>query len=147
MWMCKSEEQLAKERNGLWLSPYEPVVVFLICFVANMGIIIRGPLAHFGNVQQWPDTWPKALGYSAVTATVLAIADCVLQLAFRRTLVSFMRPVKVVMCDTCHRVKHRDSETTCECGGAFDDFDNWTWVDGAEEESANTTSNSSEREM
>ena len=34
---------------------------------------------------------------------------------------------KIVMCNTCYRVKHVDGKDSCECGGKFEDFDTWKW--------------------
>lgn len=129
MWVCKSDAQIVRERSRVWLSFSGPAVLFLICFLAGIGIGIQGPRRGAGE-GHWPDTLPKILCDAAVISTVVAIAGYVLQIVRRRKLDSLVVPIKVVMCDTCHRVKHRDRENKCECGGTFDDFDKWTWING-----------------
>jgi hypothetical protein len=69
------------------------------------------------------------LAVATIVAAVVAIAGYALQLVLRRTIRPLDTGVKVLICDTCHRVKHRDGENKCECGGTFDDFDKWTWID------------------
>ena len=139
MWMRKSDVQVARERNRVWLSFVEPAILFLICFLATIGIAIQGPRVAVVN---WPDTWSEMLFESAIIATVVAIAGYVLQVVLRRKLSSLTKYGKIVICDTCHRVEHRDGESKCECGGTFDDFDKWTWIDGGGKGDGNTTGNS-----
>lgn len=137
MWMRKSEEQLARERRGVWRSFRGPAVLFLICFLADVGIAIQGPRQGTGPVH-WPKTFSEILGGATFVATVAAIGWYTLQLVLRRRLNPLVLASKlgdrtnyddVVICDSCYRVKHGDNESNCECGGVFDDFDKWTWVD------------------
>jgi hypothetical protein len=133
MWVRKSEQQMAAERSRPWLSFSGPAVLFVICFLADLGIALRGPFYPTGQ-GHWPVTWSAMLGGAAFVATVVAIATYILQLVLRRRLDPWAIHAKVVICDTCHRVKHRDAENKCECGGAFDDFNKWTWIGDEEAE-------------
>jgi hypothetical protein len=36
---------------------------------------------------------------------------------------------KLLICDRCFRTKSADRKQYCECGGTFEDFDLWKWVD------------------
>jgi hypothetical protein len=128
MWTRKSNEQLARERRRIWLSFSGPAALFVICFIANLGIAMRGPLLG-GRSGRWPDTWSLMFGVSAFVGAFAAIAGYALQVILGRKLVSLTEYGKIVICDTCHRVKHGDRERKCECGGAFDNFDHWTWLD------------------
>jgi len=128
MWMRKSDQQVAKEHSRLWLSFRGPVILFIICFLASIAVGIQGPRNSAGQVP-WPDTFCKILRGATFIATVAAIACYTLQLVLRRKLDPLAIRAKVDICDTCHRVKRRDGEDKCECGGTFDDFDNWTWID------------------
>jgi hypothetical protein len=127
MWMRKTEEQVARE-SRVWPSLGGPAALFLICFLASIGIAIQGPRQGAGQVN-WPHSWSEALFGATFIAMVAAIAGYVLQVLLRRKLSSLTKYGKIVICDACHRVKHRDGETKCECGGTFDDFEKWTWVD------------------
>jgi hypothetical protein len=102
----------------------------LICFVADIGIAIRGP--RVGGGVAWPRGWSEELRDAAFIATVAAVAHCIVQVVLGRNVPSGAK--NVMICDTCHRVRRRDGATKCECGGTFDDFDKWTWIDGGKEE-------------
>jgi len=128
MWMRKSDQQMARERSRLWLSFRGPVVLFLIVFIGGIGIAIQGPRRNAGE-GHWPTTLSAIFINATMIATVAAIAGYALQLVLRRTIRPLDTGVKVVICDTCYRVKRRDGENKCECGGTFDDFDKWTWID------------------
>lgn len=127
MWIRKSEEQISSERNHLWLSLRGPAVLFLICFLAGIGIAVQGPRS--GGDVSWPHTWFEVLRNATSIAMIAAIIGYVLQLVLRKKLNPLANHAKIVICDTCYRVKHRDCENKCECGGTFDDLDNWTWID------------------
>jgi hypothetical protein len=131
VWLRKSEELLAKEHYRR-LSFLEPALLWLTCVAATVAIFLEGP--RFPTNGVWPTTWSKVVYKAALLGTIVAIADCILQVFFRKSIMSFVRPLHVVMCDNCHRVKHRDRQTMCECGGTFDDFDNWMWVDENQQE-------------
>src|SRR6185295_16857116 len=126
MWIRKTEEEIARERSRIWLSIKEPAVLFLICFFANLAVAMQGPRLRVSG--RWPDTWHKMLFGSTIIAMIAAITGYALQILRRKKLSSLTKYGKVVICNACHRVKHRDNESDCECGGKFDEFDNWTWI-------------------
>ena len=130
MWVRKSNQEMT-ERDGRmssWSFVRGPVAVFFLCFVATVGVGNVTPRAQtpqfFG-----PSSWSEVLSGAAVMATVAAAMTFVLQIILRRPLDPLTMRAKIVMCDSCHRVKHRDSVSKCECGGTFNDLDRWTWVD------------------
>jgi hypothetical protein len=134
MWVRKSEEQAARERSRRSRSFGEPAALAAVCFLCFFGKLAEAP--RFPG-QHGPYSWSEILGFSTFAAAVVAIAGYVVQVACQRPLssvVSALSSTTVVMCDTCHRVKRRDREQKCECGGTFDDFENWTWIEGDEEE-------------
>lgn len=131
MWVRKSDHQMAREHSRVWLSFRGPAIWFLICFVATIALAIQGPRAPVGQ-RRWPDSWCEALVWAAFDGTVAAAVVYILQIILRRRLNPLTIHAKVVMCDSCHRVERRDSVSKCECGGTFDDFDNWTWIEGDE---------------
>jgi hypothetical protein len=128
MWMRKIDQQLAREHSRMRRSLRGPAIMFLVCFLADIVLSIQGPRHGAGEVP-WPDTPFKILRDATFIASVVAVAGYVLQLVFGWKLGSLVNPVKVVICDTCRRVKNRDGEDKCGCGGTFDEFDKWTWID------------------
>lgn len=66
---------------------------------------------------------------ATIFAMVVAIACYALQLILRREIDPLASHAKVEICDTCHRVKRRNGESKCECGGTFEDLDKWIWTD------------------
>lgn len=131
MWMRKSDQQKAQERSRLWLSFRGPAFLFVICFAA---IFVKSILGNHSPARQvsWPSTWSEALplAFFAATlvATAVAIAGYLLQIVLRRKILD-IGGSKVVICDACYKTKNRDGENMCSCGGTFDSFDNWTWID------------------
>jgi hypothetical protein len=134
MWIRKSDEQAASERRHerrqVWLSYEEPAVVFLVCLVGFVGRSIIGPSRPVQAAG--PTSFHEIFVVAAAVATMAAIVGYGLQIIFGRRLFSLVPGPKVDMCDTCHRVKRRDTESTCECGGSFEDIEEWTWVDDEE---------------
>lgn len=129
MWVRKSTHKITRERGHLWLSFRGPVLWFLIMFAGAIVLTAQGPRTA---VAHWPSTWFEVISRATVFAAVVAIGVYVLQIILNSKLDPFAVKVDVVMCDTCHRVKRRDGEASCECGGKFNDFDNWMWVDQPE---------------
>jgi hypothetical protein len=126
MWVRKTDEQIARARSHLWLSFRGPLSWSLVLFVCGIVLALQGPR---GPAQHWPHTWPEILSFATRGAVIAALVLYVLQLVVQRKIDPFGTFGKVAICDTCHRVQHPNSEGRCECGGKFDDFDNWTWTD------------------
>ena len=129
MWTKKSPEQIAAERRGLWRHVRGPLLWFLLMFVGGIGLAIQGPRLH---EEHWPSNLSEMILGAAFSAGVFVIAIYALHFIFGMN-VPWAAP-KIMICDTCHRVKHRDGESRCQCGGTFDDFDTWTWVEDQGEE-------------
>jgi hypothetical protein len=110
----------------LWRSFCAPILWSLIIFIADIARSIQGP--RFA-VMHWPRTWHEILSTALLFAVIAGLVVYVLQLAIGRPLSPFEFGAKVVICDTCYRVKRRDSDEKCECGGMFEDFENWTWIE------------------
>lgn len=135
MWVRKTDEQKAKERRRLWFSFSGPALLFIGGFLAVVVKVLIGshPPARSSN---WPGSWSQIFPrlvvaivlFAACIGIVVALSGYILQLILGRKILG-VGGAKVVMCNTCYRVKRRDRENQCECGGEFEDFDNWTWVD------------------
>jgi hypothetical protein len=127
MWVRKSDQQVVK-RPGRVLSFFRaPMAWFLVGFVVSVGIALRGPMYPVRSF--WPATWSEILLRASQIGLALAIVVLALQLILRRSISFRASSAKVVICNKCHRVKHRDRDGACECGGNFEDFDNWTWIE------------------
>ena len=106
-----------------------PVLWFVTIFAAGIISAAQGPRLA---VTHWPGTWSEVILSATSFAAFVAIVNYGLQLVLKTRLYPFGVRVDVVMCDTCHRVERRNREGCCECGGKFEDFDNWTWIDEGE---------------
>ena len=128
MWVRKSDQEVARERDRLWLTFRGPIFWFIFTF---LGIILAeiGPNAVAGGGPA--STFFGACLFAAFIAMIAAIAGYVLQLF--RILDPDLDFVRVVICDNCFRVKRLDAERKCECGGAFEALSRWKWVDDESE--------------
>lgn len=125
MWVRKSKQQIAKDRRR-WLSFRGPLIWFVVMFLLGTAKGLMGPTR---SVTHWPSTWGQLLASSAVFAAFVALAVYVLQIISKKQVRFLDDEVSIVFCGTCHRVKRRDNQNTCECGGKFEEFDNWTWIE------------------
>jgi len=104
----------------------------------SIAVAIEGPRQ---GLPSWPRSWLDVIVISTFISTVAAVADYALQLILGRKLDPWDIHVRLDICDTCHRIRRRDKSTLCDCGGRFDDFDNWTWIDGTDGEKAEKKEN------
>ena len=133
MWVRKSKVQIAKERDREWRSLRGPAMYFLIGFILTLSSLYN---KRIGGILP-PRYWPRLLVLACVVAVLAASIAYGLQRLLRTKVVpsisdfdpSVPRKADTVICDRCHGVKQRDGELACQCGGQFDDFDNWTWID------------------
>ena len=127
--MRMSDQEITRERGRFWLSFRGPVLWFLIMFAGAIVSTAGGPRLA---ATHWPGTWSEIIYLASCFAALVSLGAYALQIVLKTKLDPFAVRVHVVMCDTCHRVKRRDCEDRCECGGKFDDFDNWMWIDESE---------------
>lgn len=124
MWVRKSDQQIASERR-VWCSFGGPLVAFVIFFIGTIALAIQGPRRH---VEYWPVTWPQILQSAVAYASFLAIMVYALQILFRRRINFLAIKGRVAICSKCHLLKNTDRNKVCECGGTFENADNWTWI-------------------
>jgi hypothetical protein len=125
---------LELERDSARFDFRGPAIVLITWFLGDIALAVQGPRQNVNA--HWPGSWFETISIAAFSATVAATVSYVLQLLFRKRIGSLLFPTRVEICDNCHRVRRRGGESSCECGGTFDDFDRWTWIDagGPEEE-------------
>ena len=131
MWVRKSSEQIARDRRRSWRSPHAALFWLLVALVCCIGRGAESP--NLPGLHD-PGNWSQLLSCSAVMAGAVAVVIYVMQIILKRRVDPGRLGDKVVMCDRCHQVKHPDGASKCECGGVFDDFNNWTWIEGGKEE-------------
>jgi hypothetical protein len=124
MWVCKTDEQIRRSRR-FWLSFRGPILWFLLLFVGGIVAISVRPRENGGR---GPGTLHEIVMSSMVLAAIAGIVIYVLQLILRRRIDPLEVSGKIVICPKCHRVARPSRDGFCECGGRFDDFDNWEWV-------------------
>jgi hypothetical protein len=129
MWVRKTEKQVAGERQRLWLSFREPALLSLVVFSVSVLLAIEGPRYPPPYNGRWPNMWREIFGGSAFMALVAGVAGYVFQLVVGKTIASMGSYGKIDICNACYRVKRRDRDNKCECGGEFENFDNWMWID------------------
>jgi hypothetical protein len=72
----------------------------------------------------------ELLWQAVISVPVFAVFAYLLQLVLGTTFFeSATGPTKVLICDKCYRTKSADGEQSCDCGGVFEDFELWKWVD------------------
>ena len=127
MWVRKTEAQLARERRRLWYSFRTPIEAFIISSFLELATILRGPILR--DRTRTPKSWTEAFFVSASFGVVAFIAVYVLQIV-RQKKIRFFDGGKVDICDLCHDLKNHDwNSMSCQCGGTFESFDNWSWIE------------------
>ena len=127
MWVRKSDQRVPRRNNRVWLFLRGPAVLFVACLLTNVGVLIQGPRQRAG--MPWPQGWSEIISHSALFAMVVAAGDCLLQLVLQRNLDPLALSQRLSCATLATGLEHRDGRHKCECGGTFDDFDNWTWID------------------
>ena len=134
MWVRKTSQEIAEEadgkRSGLWRAFGGPAIVFCATFFFVAVAIIAGPRHNTGAVPYWPTTWGDLLRTAVLVASTAAVVAYLCQALFEKPIIELISPSdRDEICDTCHRVKLVDKQRSCECGGRFEDFTLWKWVD------------------
>jgi hypothetical protein len=129
MWIYKSPEDIAKERRKIWLSFGGPFMIFILGMILCIIRSLVGPINPIHGGQYSPDSWDNAIIHSLKTSLIMAIIVYLLQLLFAKPFLSIIYPSKVMICNKCYKVKSSDGQQSCDCGGNFEDFDLWKWVD------------------
>ena len=123
MWIRKTPTEIERERHRLWRAFGGPTVCCLIFFVG-------AALAPFspGKHQFGPASLGEVLWFAIAAAVIAWIGAYLCQILAGRAVFSLFSR-KVVICDTCYSVKNEDGQGDCSCGGKFETFDLWKWVE------------------
>jgi hypothetical protein len=142
MWVRKTPEEIARKKTKLWKAFGGPVLFALLvcaCWIVRDLVDFRdGPDA--GRPVGGPVNVNRLLWQAAVSLPFVAGLAYLLQLMIGMPFLELgVGPSKVLICDKCYRTKNPDGQGSCDCGGTFEDFSLWKWVDdpasqeGAEE--------------
>jgi hypothetical protein len=125
MWVRKTIEDIASERRKLWLAFGGPLIFALLMFVA---CIIRAFIGPFRPQENLPSSFWGLLVRTSEFSLIVAILAYLCQVLFGKTIFSLFES-KVQICDSCYHMKSPDGQQSCNCGGKFEDFRLWKWVD------------------
>lgn len=132
MWTRKSSDEIANENRVPWRSFGGPAIALVLGFLGSMAIFFQGP--RVGPASHWPATLGDATCQSLFAGVIAAIVVFIAQLVYRTRDVSSLGKTPAVICSGCHRTKTRDQQAACACGGQFEPFQHWKWVDDATQE-------------
>ncbi len=138
MWVRKTPEEIAKERNTLWRRLSSLMMAAFLGFGLSIALMSGGRYGPHHPITSAGFLLAVAVGLIAMVAAYLA------QLRFGKPLFSrycgqpsggrYSPPgyEGSQICDTCHRVRPYDPQQVCDCGGKFEDLDDWKWVEDGE---------------
>jgi hypothetical protein len=126
MWVRKSNQEIEAQRKSLWLFFRGPLIWSVIIFFCGLAVSIQGPSVGGGT---WFSNWADVLKYTTKFSFFIAIVLYVLQLVFQWRIDPLVLGSKAVICNKCHEFQKASNEFNCKCGGKFEDFDNWKWID------------------
>jgi hypothetical protein len=128
MWVHKTTKEIADQRRKLWFAFGGPFFILILVFFCGVIKDMAG-LYKAGHSPSREFTLGQILSFASGFAVSAAIVTYLCQLLFGRPLLSLMEKSKVLICDKCFRMKNSDGQQSCECGGKFEDFDLWKWID------------------
>jgi hypothetical protein len=130
MWVHKTPEDIAVERKKLWLDFSEPSIVFIIFFIIGLIFELSSATSPYHQVQHSPFlSWWRTLIRLIIFSFIGAILAYLRQLWLGKTIIPLRDQSKILICNKCFHVKSPDGKNSCECGGNFEDFNLWKWVD------------------
>ena len=141
MWVRKTHEdfdrereKIDNERSHVWLAFGGPLKISSIAFFIGLVVAFVPPRPWPGQTGGGPDTLAGRLAitpYVALTFAMIAFLVVYLfQVLYGRPALSlFSKEGKFLVCNKCYRVKSPDGQPSCGCGGEFEDFALWKWVE------------------
>lgn len=98
----------------------------LACFVVAFVLFYILGIIGWGK-PNWHDPlpWPRALYSSFLLSLLLATLLFLFQSVYGWRLPHD----RIMTCSTCHKMQSFNEKPACACGGIFEDFDAWRWVE------------------
>jgi hypothetical protein len=128
MWIHKSENQDIQNQSCERFSLRYFVSVFVVVFLVCLSGALIAPLPY-GIRPTKPTTWYGILLNCSIIAAVVAITLYLMRVIYNKRCDPLVSRVQIDICNKCFRVKHHEQSVKCECGGTFEDFDKWKWID------------------
>ena len=142
MWVRKTAGEILKERSTLWKRLPSLMLAGFFGFCVGISATCGGGGGgrYGGPYQPGKFTWPGVL-IAVVLGGLAMLYAHVVQMRFREKMFanrcrSLFRggilPPKnlgVQICNTCHQTKLYDRQSDCDCGGKFENIDDWKLVD------------------
>ena len=128
MWVRKTAKECTVDRRKLWLAFGWPVIFAVMAFLCVVVVHMAG-LYKAGVAPSRELTLGDILKSAGMLAIIVAIIGYLFQLWSGESIMFLEYPSNVQICDKCFRVKSSNGQQCCECGGNFDDFNNWKWID------------------
>jgi len=128
MWVRKNAKEIAEDRCNIWLAFGGPALACAIAFVLTVVGTLAGPKPSH-QVVCWPTNWYQTIRVAAKVSILATIVAYVCQVLFGKPIMSLLFSSNVCVCNKCYRVKSPDGQQSCACGGRFEDFELWKWVD------------------
>ena len=125
MWVRKTKDEIAQDRNRVRLGCGWPLLWGLFAFV---GAFFRSVIAA--------ERWSKAAFNSICFGAIVSVVIYLYRLCFGKQKGGDLGGKLFVwvdfdawICSKCHSVKHLCGSDLCECGGTFEPIETWKWVE------------------
>jgi hypothetical protein len=130
MWIRKTQNEIAEKPTRSWLALGEPMLLWLIVFVTAFFLgAVDAPPRHVQMIRHPQLTWSEVFYRAVGVALIATFIACIYKSIVGRSLFQLSPSPKTQICNTCYRVKSPDGQLACDCGGIFEDFELWKWVD------------------
>lgn len=129
MWMHKTIDEVSAEENksrtSFRIPAFWGIMAFACALVRSSGYITFRSIAFPPRNSDLYHAFLHALILAGLTFAIVYLCQRFLGWnMFPRA-----NDRKTVICNRCFRVKSADDQESCKCGGKFEDFKLWKWVD------------------
>lgn len=118
MWIRRTSEEIVRLRRRHWLrrAVLMSVMLCTLCFA--------GPyVGKGGGLPGKLLSWEQKFYLSLAIGFVVGILSYAIEGGFG----CFPVSDHVTICNTCHKIVTGKKDMRCECGGVYENFDEWTW--------------------
>lgn len=138
MWIRKTTEDIEDERNRIdeqknraWSAFGGPLLFAVLGFVAGLCAPFKQQYRYASDVPSYAGDVTMAPYCGLCFALFAFVLSYLTQVFLQKPLLAFFtdKQTKTLICNQCYDVKSPDGQPTCSCGGHFEDFSQWKWVD------------------
>ena len=121
---------IAREHKKIWLSFGGPSMLSIIGFIAGIFMGLVGPINPIVGIPSYsPSCLSDLITQSFKLGLFLFFVVYLWQILAGKPFFPLMYLSKILICNKCFKVKRSDGNQSCDCGGKFEDFDLWKWVE------------------